>query len=127
MVKPKPHPGVMRWIANADESLLFFSVVTIGEIRKGIASHLDPARRAKLASWLAALIERFSGRILPIDMAVADRWGNITGSCKLRGITLPVLDGILAATAVHYNLTLVTRNVKNVEGTGVDTLDPWSL
>lgn len=127
MVKPRPHSGVMRWIRSADESLLFFSVVTVGEIRKGIASHSDPARKMQLESWLAALIQRFSGRILPMDMAVADRWGYITGTCKLRGVTLPVIDGILAATAIHHDLTLVTRNVKNVHGTGAGVLDPWSL
>lgn len=61
------------------------------------------------------------------DIAMADRWGKITGSCKLRGTTVPMTDGILAAAALHYDLTLVTRNVREVQSTGVDTLDPCNL
>jgi predicted nucleic acid-binding protein len=127
MVKPKPHPAVMQWLAAADESLLHFSVITLGEIRKGIASRPEPVRRAQLESWLSALVNRFSGRILPVDLAVADRWGHLAGTCKTRSIALPVIDGLLAATALHYALTFVTRNIKDIQGTGVDTLDPWSL
>ena len=117
----------MEWIARADESLLHFSVITLGEIRKGISSRPDATRKAQLESWLSALIHRFSGRILPVDLAVADRWGYIAGKCKAKGMTLPVLHGLLAATALHYGLTFVTRNVRDVQGTGVDTLDPWNL
>ncbi|SRR5579885_3265067 len=127
MVKPKPDLAVTQWFAAADESLLYFSVITLGEIRKGISSRPDPTRRAQLESWFNALVTRFSGRILPIDFAIADRWGHIAGTCKAKGITLPVIDGLLAATALHYDLTLVTRNVKDVQGAGVDILNPWSL
>ena len=127
MVKPKPDRRVMKWMAEADESLLYFSVVTFGEIRKGIASSPDMTRRAQIESWLGALINRFAGRILPIDLAVADRWGALAGGCKSKGLALPVIDGLLAATALHYDLTFVTRNVKDVQATGVVTLDPWNL
>lgn len=127
MVKPRPHPGVVQWMAAADESLLYFSVVTLGEIRKGIASRREVARRAQLENWLNALAKRFAGRILPVDLAVADRWGLMAGTCKARGLTLPVIDGLLAATALHYDLTFVTRNVDDVQGTGVATLNPWDL
>lgn len=126
LVKPKPYPPVVNWISNADESLLHFSVVTLGEIRKGIASRPN-ARRAQLEAWLSALTLRFSGRILPIDLPVADRWGHLAGNCQAKGLILPVIDGLLAATALHYDLTFVTRNVKDVQATGVDTLDPWTL
>lgn len=117
----------MQWISAVDEALVYFSVVTLGEIRKGIASRPEAARRAQLESWVNALVDRFSGRILPVDLAVADRWGHLAGRCKIRGVTLPVIDGLLAATALQYNLVFVTRNVKDVQGTGVDTLDPWDL
>lgn len=127
MVKLKPHPGVVRWVTDADEALLYLSVITFGEIRKGIASQSDARRRAPLESWLAGLAARFSERILPLDLAVADRWGHITGVCKAKGVTIPVIDGLLAATALHYDLIFVTRNVKDVQGTGVETLDPWNL
>jgi predicted nucleic acid-binding protein len=127
MVKPRPNPQVVDWIAKADESLLYFSVITLGEIRKGIASRLDPGRRVQLENWLSTLFNRFSGRILPIDLAIADRWGHLAGNCMAKGRTLPVIDGLLAATALHHDLTFVTRNGMDVEETGVETLDPWSL
>jgi predicted nucleic acid-binding protein len=127
VVKPKPHPGVTGWMATADESLLYLSVVTVGEIRKGISCCQDGARRAQLKAGLNTLLSRFEDRILAVELAVADRWGHLTGDCKLRGQTLPVIDGILAATALHYGLTFVTRNSKDVQGTSVDTLDPWNL
>ena len=127
IVKPRPHPAVMRWFAAADESLIHFSVLTLGEIRKGISSSPNPSRKAQFEAWLAALVDRFSTRILPIDLAIADRWGHLAGICSAKGTTLPVIDGLLAATALHYDLTLVTRNVKDIHGSGADTLDPWSL
>jgi predicted nucleic acid-binding protein len=127
IVKPRPHPTVMRWFAAADESLIHFSVLTLGEIRKGISSSPIPSRKAQFEAWLTALIDRFSARILPIDIAIADRWGHLAGICRAKGTTLPVIDGLLAATALHYDLTLVTRNVKDIQGSGADTLDPWSL
>ena len=127
IVKPRPHPAVLRWFAAADESLIHFSVLTLGEIRKGISSSPNPSRKAQFEAWLAALVDRFSTRILPINVAIADRWGHLAGVCRSKGTTLPVIDGLLAATALHYDLTLVTRNLKDIHGSGADTLDPWSL
>ena len=68
---------------------------------------------------------RFFGRILPVDIAVADRWGLLAAQTKAKGKPLSIIDGLLAATSLHYNLTLVTRNTKDVIATGVATLDPW--
>jgi toxin FitB len=127
LVRPRPHAGVVRWIATTNESLLHLSVLTLGEIRKGIAFRPDAGRRAKLESWLHDLVLRFSSRILPIDLAIADRWGRLSGHSKTKGLTLPVIDGLLAATALHYDLVLVTRNVTDIRITGVETCDPWSL
>lgn len=127
IVKPRPHPAVMRWFADADEFLIHFSVLTLGEIRKGISSGPNPSRKAQFETWLTALIDRFSTRILPVDLAIADRWGWLAGICRAKGMTLLVINGLLAATALHYDLTLVTRNVKDIQGSGADTLDPWSL
>jgi predicted nucleic acid-binding protein len=110
----------------ADEELLFLSVLTLGEVRKGIATIQDPARKVRLETWLSrGLIVRFNGRILGIDQAVVDRWGQISGSLALR-TPLSVIDGLLAATALHNNLTLVTRNTRDVEFTGAAVFDPWS-
>jgi predicted nucleic acid-binding protein len=127
LVRPQPNAGVVEWIESTDEELLFLSVLTLGEIRKGIAALSQPARKARLEAWLSRdLILRFEGRILAIDHAVADRWGQISGSLALKGSPLAVIDGLLAATALHHNLTLVTRNTRDVELTGVPGFDPWS-
>ena len=124
LIKPKPEPAVVQWIAITDEDLLFISVLTVGEIRKGIASYPHAARRAKLEAWLTGdLVVRFADRILPIDLAVAERWGRMAA---LAGRPLRVVDGLLAATAQHHDLTLVTRNLADVEGTGVAVFNPWS-
>lgn len=126
IVKPRPYPGVVQWLANTDESLIYFSVMTLGEIRKGISARPDLRRKSEIQSWLTALIDRFSTRILPVDLAIADRWGHLSGIAKSRGLTLSVVDALLAATALHYDLTLVTRNTSDVRETGVETLNPWN-
>jgi predicted nucleic acid-binding protein len=126
LIKPRPEPKVVAWIEAADESLLYLSVLTLGEIRKRIASLPQTARRGQLEAWLANdLRSRFSGRILPVDEAVADCWGLLTGEASRNRIRLPVIDGLLAATALSHNLTLATRNAQDVAATGVPTLNPW--
>ena len=126
LVKPRPILSVTHWIKRTDESLLYLSVLTLGEIRKGIASLPDAKRRASLEAWLDRdLALRFSGRILPIDHSVADRWGRIAGSPAARKSPLPVIDGLLAATALHHDLTLVTRDTKHLAAAGVPFFDPW--
>jgi len=126
LVRPKPEPKVTAWIDATDESLLYLSVLTMGEIRKGIASLRDPSRRVALEAWLDSdLVIRFAHRILPIDQPVADRWGRITAQVAAAKSSLPVIDGLLAATAIHHNLTLVTRNTKDVVPAGVPVFNPW--
>ncbi len=127
LVKPKPDENVVRWVEETDESILFLSVLTLGEIRNGIESLHSGRRRARLESWLQVdLRSRFQDRILSIDEGIADRWGTISASAAAKGKPVPVIDGLLAATASHHNLTLVTRNGADVAGTGVPTLDPWT-
>ena len=127
LVKAKPEPRVTKWIEKTDEALLYLSVLTLGEIRKGIASLPQSARRAALETWLSHdLVLRFSGRILPIDEQVADRWGRIAGSAAARKSPLPVIDGLFAATAEHHNLILVTRNTRDIAATGITAFDPWT-
>jgi predicted nucleic acid-binding protein len=126
LVKPKPEPQVTVWIESVDESLLYLSVLTLGEIRKGIALLREASRRVALEAWLNSdLALRFAQRILPIDQAVADRWGQITAHASIAKSPLPVIDGLLAATALDHNLTLVTRNTKDVAATGVAVFNPW--
>jgi len=128
LVKPKPELKVQEWIDSADESLLHLSVLTLGEVRKGIAVLSSAPRRASLEAWLNNdLVLRFSGRILSVDQEVADRWGWIAAKASTSKLSLPVIDGLLAATALQFNLTLVTRNTKDVAATGVATFNPWMV
>ena len=127
LVKPKPEAKVVIWIDSVDENLLYLSVLTLSEIRKGIASLRDASRRVTPEAWLDSdLILRFAERILPIDHAVADRWGRIAAAAAAAKSPLPVIDGLLAATALDQNLTLVTRNTKDIAVTGVPVFNPWS-
>ncbi|HXC25147.1 MAG TPA: type II toxin-antitoxin system VapC family toxin [Gemmatimonadaceae bacterium] len=124
--KPKADRHVIRWVEETEETLLYVSVLTLGEIRQGISAHASGARRDKLQRWLEATLRPwFAGRILAVDDDVADRWGDINGTLRARGIIIPVIDGLLAATALHHNLTFATRNIDHVAPTGVATYNPW--
>ncbi len=126
LLRPKPEPGVMEWMDAADEAMLYLSVLTVGEIRKGVAGLSQGKRRTLLETWLEVeLQERFAGRIMPIDSSIADRWGLIAAEAIRRGKTLSVIDGLLAATALHHNLTVVSRNVSDFTNTQVQVLNPW--
>jgi predicted nucleic acid-binding protein len=126
LVKPKPDDQVRRWIEETDESILFLSVLTLGEIRDGVQRLRPGRRRGRLESWLQVdLPSRFQDRILSIDRAIADRWGGVSAAAAAKGKPVPVIDGLLAATAIQHSLTLVTRNSSDVSGAGVPTLNPW--
>ena len=125
--KPRPNRGLATWIASADEQSLFLSVLTIGELRTGITMLADDKKRAALETWLvSSLIGRFEGRILPLDIDVAQQWGRIEGSARLGSGKLPVVDSQLAATALYHGLTLVTNNEADFSRTGAPILNPWT-
>jgi predicted nucleic acid-binding protein len=118
----------MSWLETADEGLLYLSVLTFGEIRKGVASLPQGKRRALLESWINVELQaRFSARILLIDAAIADRWGLLAATAKNNGRALSTIDGLLAATAIHHNLTIVSRNDTDFVGTQVQVLNPWKF
>src|SRR5260370_41303017 len=99
LVRPKPEPRVMEWMEAADEAILYLSVLTVGEIRKGLAGLAQGKKRTRLETWLEVdLSTRFAGRIVPIDLAVADRWGLLAAEAKRSGRGLPIIDRFLAAT-----------------------------
>ena len=126
LIKPKPAPSVVNWVDSTDENLLYLSVLTLGEIRKGIAGLAKRARRGALESWLETeLRPRFAGRILPVDEAVADRWGVIAAAAAAAGTPVPAIDGLLAATALHHHLALVTRDAADVARTGARVFNPF--
>jgi toxin FitB len=128
LVKPNPDARVIQWVQSTEESLLYLSVLTIGEIRKGISSLPAGNKRVLLESWLSNhLTLRFTNRILAVDEAVAERWGLIAANASARGAPLPVIDGLLAATALQHNLAFVSRNLSTLQVDGLSTLNPWTL
>lgn len=115
---------VVAWVQARPRQSLYLSVLSLGEIRKGIEGVADPAFRQILTDWLEVEVPTyFVGRLLAIDALVADRWGRVQAAA---GRTLPAIDGLLAATALQHGLTLVTRNVKDFEGLGLELVNPWS-
>ena len=126
LVRPRPDSRVVKWIDSTAESLLYLSVLTLGEIRTGITSLVDGRRRVSLESWLDHdLTTRFSDRILPIDSAVADRWGRISANAKAKGSPMPVIDGLLAATAMQFDLTVVSRDETFHKLPSLEVFNPW--
>ena len=115
--------GVRGWFAAAADADLFTSVLVVGEIRRSIESirRRDPRSAMALDQWLARLNETFADRVLPVDLAIADRWGALNVPDPL-----PTVDGLLAATALVHHLTLVTRNVRDFERTGAIVLNPFA-
>ncbi|MCH8477604.1 MAG: type II toxin-antitoxin system VapC family toxin [Wenzhouxiangella sp.] len=125
-LKPKPEPAVQAWLDRNDSTSMHLSVLVIGEIRQGIARISGTPKVIALENWLEQiLLPRFDRRVLPVDEVVARRWGELRGTGMARGRTPPVIDSLLAATALEHRLCLVTRNTRDVEGLGVKTVNPW--
>ena len=119
-----PDPNVVDWFSQRPPATLHLSVLTLGEIRKGIENISDEARRQSLIDWLETdLPTFFTGRILPVDGAVAGRWG---GLCATAGRPLPAIDSLLAATALKHDLVLVTRNIKDFADLPIQIFNPWT-
>ena len=118
------NPAVARWMVNQRTADLHLSVVSVGEVERGIAQQrrLNPAFAAALAAWLDGMVALYSGRILPVDMQIARRWGRLVDSIGHRNPDL-----LIAATALEHGLTVVTRNVRHFEPTRVPVLDPSSV
>jgi predicted nucleic acid-binding protein len=114
--------SVLSWFADLDEEQIYLSALTLGEIRRGIESvrRRDPDSAIALDGWLLRLSEAYAERILPVNRAIAEEWGRMSAPDPL-----PVIDGLLAATAKVAGLTLATRNVSDIEATGVEVLNPF--
>jgi predicted nucleic acid-binding protein len=122
--KARANSGVMSFLSAADAAGLFLSVLTLGELRKGveIKRRTDPGAADRLGAWVDGIETIFADRLLPVDSSVARRWGELSA-----GRSLPVIDTLIAATALGNGLTLVTRNTRDVESTGVPLVDPWQV
>ena len=126
--KVRPDKQVESWAQQTPDDFLYISVLTLGEIRKGIVSLVAGRRRIDLEQWLEnTLRPSFGSRVLPVTEAIAIRWGVLVGEARRSGRTLPAIDSLLAATALEHNLTLVTRNTRDFEGTSVQVISPWKL
>jgi predicted nucleic acid-binding protein len=126
LIKSKPEPNVINWISSQRESDLFISVLTVGELLKGISKLPDSKKKNRLKQWLENdLLRRFGGRILKIDTKTTSMWGKLIGEKEKIGIKIPVIDGLLATTALSNDLVLVTRNTKDFQATECELLNPW--
>jgi len=126
--KKAPATKVIAWLDEQDEASLFISVISLGEIEKGILKlrKTDPRRSQKLTAWLGKAEQRFAGRILPLDTAALHVWALIAAHTELAGQPLPVMDGLLMATAQCHGLTVVTRNVQDF-ALYPQVFNPWAL
>ena len=115
---------MVEWFSGRPASTLYLSVLTLGELRKGIEGVSDAKRRMALTDWLETdLPAFFAGRVLAVDTSVADRWGRLLSAA---GRPLPAVDSLLAATAAQNGLRMVTRNTRDFAGLGLDVINPWS-
>ena len=127
LIKDKPDRRVAKWIDGCDEESLYLSVLTIGEIQKGIAKLGVGARKSLLQKWLDSDLRlRFLGRVLPVTEAVAVTWGNIQGKAEAAGASLPTIDGLLGATAIVHHCAIVTRDENDLAPTGAEVFNPWN-
>lgn len=125
LIKPAPHPAVLSWAKTVPESSLYLSVLTLGEIQKGIAKLSDPVKQQRLYLWLEQdLPTWFRDRILSIDREVAICWGNLQANS---GRSLPAIDSLLAATAITHRLKLVTRNTSDFIYPQFELINPWLI
>lgn len=126
LTRSRPEPRVTAWLQATGGEELYLSVITLGEIRKGFTILPERSRRLQLERWLEEELHPwFAGRILPVDEAVAERWGALDRERQLQGAPLNTADGLIAATALEHGLIMVTRNVRDFARLGVDILNPW--
>jgi toxin FitB len=125
-VSKKPNLKVVTWLNSLDETRLYLSVVTIGEVQRGISKLPNSKRRQTLEDWLEHDLQlRFAGRILPLDTDILIRWGMLVGKLETEGKPMALFDSLIAATALHHDLRLITRNVKDFQAVAVKIDNPW--
>jgi toxin FitB len=127
LVAKQPNPGVIQWVDNLEPGSEYLSVVTIGEIRKGIEKLPASSYKETLRNWLNdELLARFNGRILVLDVPVMLLWGELTGRLERLGRPLSALDSLIAALALYHNCIVVTRNESDFNDSGVTIINPWA-
>lgn len=125
LIKPAPDPIVLAWTANTPEDVCFLSAITLGEVTNGIWRLPAGKRRSRFDAWFEGLLARYEARILPVDAAVAGKWGRMAGELARHGAPTSMADGLIAATALVHGLKLATRNVADFKPFEVEIVDPW--
>lgn len=127
LAKSKPDQRVVDWILSENETNFYISVLTFGELHKGVEKLPESKKKEELRIWIAdELKNRFQNRVIGIDMRVSILWGKIQCFAEKNGKSMPVIDSLIAATGIAYDLTVVTRNVTDMEQSGVKLFIPWS-
>ncbi len=124
--RPKGHPGVREAVDGLDDENLFVSVISVGEIFKGIALLRESQKKRALETWLQTLERYYADRLLPIDLETSRIWGELTAAAQKAGRAVHAADGLIAATALRHGLRVMTRNAADFEPTGVPLLNPWA-
>lgn len=125
LIRKKPNQGVVNWLSDKEEYSLFLSVLTIGEIKKGISKLPNSKKKEELGRWLIQLQKRFDNRIIPIDSDISLKWGQVQGELEQSGKAMPSIDALIASTALVHNLIIVTRIAKDIKQSKVETINPW--
>lgn len=124
--KPESHDLIKNAIISFDATQLFISVISIGEITKGIALLATSKKKTELSQWAAQLEKNYVNRILDINSDIAHMWGELTANAQIRGKIIPAADGLIAATALAHGLHIMTRNVSDFEFSGALLINPWA-
>ncbi len=126
LVSRRPSPSVVEWVDSVDPDSVYLSVITVGEIRRGIELARDEERKRRLDAWLTTeLLFRFRDNLVPFDTGVLLTWGALTGRLERNGTPMPAIDSLIAATVLHHDLTLATRNVADFKNSGATLFNPW--
>ena len=126
LVSKQPNPKVVAWIDSLDSERVYLSVITIGEITKGIERLAESGRKETLRTWLEHdLLARFQGKIIPLNTNDFIAWGALTAKAERKGHPMPAIDSLIAATVLNHGMTLVTRNVGDFESAGIEIINPW--
>lgn len=123
---PQGNEKVKEVVKRLEDESLYISVLTVGEIAKGISLLGSSKKKQSLIEWLANLEIQFSNRILPIEVEIARLWGDLTASRQKTGIVIPAIDGLIAATALRHNMRVMTRNTKHFQASGAVVIDPFN-
>lgn len=126
LAKSNPDENVVRWFSNHNELDLYLSVITFGELRKGIEKLPSSKRKSKLNQWIKSdLLYRFNNRVLDVSLTEVNEWGKVLAKAEKMGTPLPAIDALIAATALAHDFAVVTRNTKDMKASGVELINPW--